>query len=145
MGTVMGRRHKDQKPTQSTPSPEKRSRPNRNPLRRGPSSRDMQTIPSPEESIVHLPPPPPRQESALSRPTKPPVEPPQSPPESQNTIDQSNGDTIMPAPINSSAIPHTNGVRADRDVPLSQPEQYPTPASIPAEVSIIKINGVSVY
>ena len=141
----MSRRQKDPKPTQPTSSPEKRSRPNRNPLRRGPGSRDMQTIPSPEESVVHLPPPPRRQEPALSSPTKPPVGAPQPQPEPQSTTEQSNGDTIMPAPISFPALPKTNGVMTNRDVAPSQPEHHPFPVPILAEVSTAMITCVLVY
>ncbi len=140
MGTVIGRRQKDPKPTQAAASPEKRSRPSRNPLRRGPSSRDMQTIPSPEESTVHLPSPSPRQEPALPRPTRsPPVERPQPPRESQHTNDLSNGDTILPAPLSSSALPQTNGVQASSDAVPPQPDHPLPPTSSSAEVSNVRI------
>lgn len=141
MGTVMGRRQKDPKPTQPAASPEKRNRPSRNPLRRGPSSRDMQIIPSPEDSTIHLPSPPLRREPAMPRPTTaPPVERPQPPPEPQRANERSNGDTILPPPLTPSALPQTNGVRASGDAIPRQPEQPLPPPPIPAEVSTVRIN-----
>ncbi len=141
MGTVMSRKSKDPKSTIPAASQEKRSRPNRNPLRRGPSSRDMQTIPSPEESTIHLPSPPPRQEPALSRPTRsPPIEQPEPPAQPQPSNDRSNGDTILSAPISSSALSQTNGVNASRDVAPLQPEPPLPITSVPAEVSTVKID-----
>lgn len=136
----MGRRQKDPKPTQPAASPEKRARPSRNPLRRGPSSRDMQTIPSPEDSTVHLPSPPPRQEPALPRPTTaPPIERPQPPSERHRAEERFNGNMISPAPLTSSALPQTNGVQASGDAISRQPEHRLPPTSIPVEVSIVRI------
>ena len=138
----MGRRQKDPKPTQPTASAEKRSRPNRNPLRRGPSSRDMQTIPSPEESILHLPSRSPRQEPASSpRATKASaVEQPRPPVEPQRATDQPNGDTIMPAPLRPSDGFQTNGVKASRDLAPTEPQPSPAPPAVTAEVSTVKFN-----
>ena len=135
LGTVIGR--KKEKKTERPPSPEKRMRSNLNPLRRGTSSRDMQTIPSPNASTVNLP--------SLSPPQEPPlpktvVSPPQealhSPVEQRRTGDQVNGDTISPAPRRTSSLPRANGVATNHE--LIQSEDIPPIPSQPkpAEVSI---------
>src|SRR6187551_1692895 len=53
LGTVMSRR-KESKQPESMPSPQKRGKPIRNPLRRGSSARDMHQIPSPSASMTEL-------------------------------------------------------------------------------------------
>ena len=63
LGTVMGRRKQDPNPPPQLPLPDKRSKPSRNPLRRGPSSRNMQQIPSPNASTTELPLSAPREEA----------------------------------------------------------------------------------
>ena len=53
LGTIMSRR-KESKQAESLPSPQKRGKPSRNPLRRGSSARDMHQIPSPNASMTEL-------------------------------------------------------------------------------------------
>ena len=122
------------------PSPEKRSRPTRNPLRRGPNSRqDMQTIPSPPMSSTHLPSSPPRREPPLSKvSTQQSNEQPQQRQERRQTDDQLNGDTIQEAPIRGSDLPMTNGVSKARDLPTAQTSEFapppgPPPGKAPSE------------
>ena len=55
LGTVISRRKTEAKGTEPLPSPDKRSKPGRNPLRRGPSTKNMQQLPSPSASTTDLP------------------------------------------------------------------------------------------
>lgn len=116
LGTVIGRK-KDKK-AERPPSPEKRSRSNVNPLRRGQISKDMQAIPSPDASTVNLPSVSPRQE------------PPSLPkPSTEEASDQARRRT--------SSLPRTNGFANNRDLPQSEDiPPVPTPPK-PVEVSII--------
>ena len=133
LGTVLGGR-KGAKGMERPPSPEKRPRGTRNPLRRGPSSRqDMQTIPSPPISTVHLPSSPPR--------TGPPpqLDPPSQsnnrvPPEveQRRRNDQLNGDTIQQAPTGVSTLPKTNGVpKSDDSTAVQEDTIVPPPGPPP--------------
>lgn len=124
LGTVMSRRKESKRPGERPSSPEKRARPNLNPLRRGTSSRNMQTIPSPDEEAMPLPKSPPRR-----RPMTPPNRSqtatlPQSPPEQRRTNGGVNGDAILPAPTRSSTIPATNGIQANA---VALEEEQPAP------------------
>lgn len=105
LGTMINRTRQTSKPLDRAGSPEKRSRPNLNPLRRGTSTRDMQTIPSPQGSAVNLPLPPlPRQPSIqLPDPEPQPLQEP------QRESHLSNGDTSRPPPVRSSSLPGPNG------------------------------------
>ena len=135
LGTVIGRK-KDKK-MERPPSPEKRTRSNLNPLRRGQSPKDMQSIPSPEASTVNLPSLASRREPAVPKPVVKPAEPAsRSPAEQRRTNDQVNGDTILPAPRRTSSLPRTNGAATNRE--LVQSEDIPPVPSAPKpeEVSI---------
>ena len=112
LGTVLGgRSNKGAKGMDRPPSPEKRSRPMRNPLRRGPSShQNMETIPSPPSSISNLPDSLSRQEAPLIQTaSSQSTERPRSQ-ERRLLNDQVNGDTIQPAPTRVSSLSGmTNG------------------------------------
>ena len=110
LGTMINRTRHTSRPLDRAGSPEKRSRPNLNPLRRGTSTRDMQTIPSPQGSAVNLPPPPlpsqPIPPQPTIRTTEPELQPPQEP---QRDDYLPNGDTSRPTPVRSSSLPGANG------------------------------------
>ena len=55
LGTVISRRKIEPKRTDRLPSPDKRSKPGRSPLRRGPSTKNMQQLPSPGASTTDFP------------------------------------------------------------------------------------------
>ena len=117
------------------PSPEKRSRPKRNPLRRGTSSHQkMETIPSPPESSSHLPQSPPQQEVPSINPaSSQSTERPRSQ-ERHLSNDQVNGDRIQPAPTRVSSLPGmTNGApsSANRDLVTVQEAQVAPPLGPP--------------
>ncbi|MCJ1260817.1 hypothetical protein MMC22_000680 [Lobaria immixta] len=130
LGTVVGRRRQNSKSADPPPTPEKSSRGTFNPLRRGTSSKNMQTIPSPEASIVNLPSSSPRREPALPPPSvsKPP-ETSQSSREQRRINDERNGDTILPAPSRSSTLPSPNGIQSNQD----QPQQLKKQSTAPLE------------
>ncbi|KAL8713629.1 MAG: hypothetical protein Q9225_006740 [Loekoesia sp. 1 TL-2023] len=114
LGTVMSRRKDGKKPSDRAPSPEKRSRPHLNPLRRGTSSKNMQTIPSPDEEAMPLPKFSPQREPATPQPNRSQTAAAsQSPPEQRRTNGGVNGDAIQPAPIRSSSLPMTNGIQTN--------------------------------
>ncbi|KAL8709412.1 MAG: hypothetical protein Q9220_005795 [cf. Caloplaca sp. 1 TL-2023] len=128
LGTVMGRRKDNKKSNDRAPSPEKRSRPHLN-LRRGTSSKNMQTIPSPEDEAMPLPKSPPQREQIFAQPTRSQtaaVSP--SPPEPRRTNGRLNGDTIQPAPTRSSSLPVSNGIQ--ENAPVKDEPQIPPPQSI---------------
>ena len=131
LGTVMSRRKADPSPIERTPSPEKRSRPSRNPLRRG-SSRNMQQIPSPNASTTELPTSPPRQQVPVTRDSFQ-SQPSQStfPPTDQRRAEPDvNGDIIEPVASREPSL--TNGNYAD---PRITAEPKPRPLStMPEEV-----------
>lgn len=132
LGTVIGR-SKDKK-GERPPSPDKRMRSNRNPLRRGQSSKDMQAIPSPDNSTVNLPPVLPPQEPPSSR-SKKSQESSRPPTEQRRASDQVNGDTISPAPKRTTSLPRTNGVSTDRE--LSASEDIPP---MPSPLKVIEVS-----
>ncbi len=123
----MGRRRQSSKPSEGPSFPEKRPRPNLNPLRRGTGSRTMRTIPSPEASVVNLASSSPRQEPV------PPVprvstsrEASQHPSEKSKVNDQRNGDDALPPPSRSSSLPGTNGnIQAHENQSTAPPEKLP--------------------
>lgn len=122
------------------PSPDKRSRAMRNPLRRGPSSRqDMETIPSspPGTSSVTLPSSPPRHGApSIEKASPQSMERLRSPQEERPSNDQFNGDNIQPAPIRTSSLPVTNGVSANTNRDLASVQENPTASPVKqAEVS----------
>ena len=135
LGTMIGRK-KDNK-SELPPTPEKRTRSNLNPLRRGQSSKDMQAIPSPDASTVNLSSST-RQEPPLPKPVIKPVEQVAgSPRERRRGNNEVNGDTISPAPTRTSSLPRTNGITTNND--LAQPQDIPlvpTPPK-PVEVSMV--------
>lgn len=137
----MGRRRQNSKSADPPPTPEKSSRGTFNPLRRGTSSKNMQTIPSPEASIVNLPSSSPRREPALPPPSvsKPP-ETSQSSREQRRINDERNGDTILPAPSRSSTLPSPNGIQSN----LDQPQQLKKQSTAPLEkLPEVCISGMS--
>ena len=109
LGTVLGGR-KGGKGIDRPPSPEKRSRGTRNPLRRGQSSKqNMETIPSPPMSATNLPSSPPRDQpplpsNSLLRERSRPEE------DHRRRKGQMNGDSAYQAPSRTSTFPMTNGV-----------------------------------
>lgn len=137
----MGRRRQNSKSTDLPPTPEKRSRGNLNPLRRGTSSKNMQTIPSPGASVVNLPSPSPRQENVSPPPnvSKPP-ETSQSPRQQRRINDERNGDTILPAPNRSLSLPPTNGIQSNQDQPQQLKKQSTAPVDKLPEVRISRIS-----
>lgn len=153
LGTVLGgRSNKGVKVMDRAPSPEKRSRPMRNPLRRGPSShQNMETIPSPPSSLSNLPQSPPRQGAPLIQTASQSTERPRSQ-ERRLLNDQVNGDTIQPAPTRVSTLPGMpNGISsaANRDLATVQESQVASPPGPPpgkmAEVSTIYYAGAVPY
>lgn len=120
---MLGRQNKGSKGMDRPLSPEKKSRTGRNPLRRGPSSRqDMQMLESPPQTSsgnVHSSPPrldhPLVQiESTRSR------EPRQNPEEQRRMNDTMNGDAIEPVPNRVSSMPMTNGLQSNRELATVQ-------------------------
>ncbi|KAI4240869.1 MAG: hypothetical protein L6R40_004864 [Gallowayella cf. fulva] len=128
LGTVMGRRKDDKKPGDRAPSPEKekRSRPQFS-LRRGTSSKNMQTIPSPDEEAMPMPSSPPNRKTSSPPPTRSQttaVSP--SPVERRRMNDTVNGDAILPAPSRSSSMPIQNGIQTNA-APVVENLQAPPP------------------
>lgn len=154
LGTVLGgRSNKGAKGMDRAPSPEKRSRPMRNPLRRGPSShQNMESIPSPPSSVSNLPRSPPRHEAPVNQTaSSQATERPRSQ-ERRPQNDQVNGDTIQPAPTRVSSLPGmTNGASssANRDLATVQETQAAPPPGPPpgkmVEVSTRDYRGVVRY
>ncbi|KAL8764663.1 MAG: hypothetical protein Q9194_006906 [Teloschistes cf. exilis] len=130
LGTVMSRR-KDSKNAGDRPSsPEKRSRPVLSGLRRGTSSKNMQTIPSPDEEAMPMPKSPPHRESSSPHPIRSQtMAASPSPPEPRRTSGRVNGDTIQPAPTRSSSLPVPNGLPASSSQVEEQPPVPPPPTS----------------
>ncbi|CAD6588961.1 MAG: hypothetical protein ASARMPRED_003840 [Alectoria sarmentosa] len=149
LGTVLGgRSNKGVKGMDRAPSPEKRSRPMRNPLRRGPSShQNMETIPSPPSSLSNLPHSPRRQEAPLIQTASQSTERPRSQ-ERRLLNDQVNGDTIQPAPTGLSTLPGMpNGISsaANRDLATVQETQAaPPPGPAPGKMAERDAEGYSV-
>ena len=154
LGTVLGgRSNKGVKGMDRPPSPEKRSRPMRNPLRRGTSShQNMESIPSPPSSASNLPLSPPRHATPLIETNTP--QSTERPPsqERRRLNDQVNGDTIQPAPTRVSSLPGmTNGTSgpANRDLATVQETQAAPPPGPPpgktAEVSTDHYGSVVRY
>ena len=137
LGTVLGggRSNKGAKAMDRAPSPEKRSRPMRNPLRRGTSShQNMESIPSPPSSSSHLPQSPPQPEAPLTQPV--PLQAAERPRSQERRVsnDQVNGDRIQPAPTRVSSLPGiTNGTSspANRDLATVQESQAASPPGPP--------------
>lgn len=112
IGTVMSRRRLTPKPSDSESSPEKRSRPNLNPLRRGTGSRNMQAIPSPEASVVNLNPSSPRREltppiprSSTTRESSQASQPPLA---IRKISDHRNGNDVLLPPSRAASFPIIN-------------------------------------
>ena len=154
LGTVLaGRSNKGAKGMDRPPSPEKRSRPMRNPLRRGTSShQNMESIPSPPSSASNLPVSPPRNATQLieTDTTQSTERPPSQ--ERRRLNDQVNGDTIQPAPTRVSSLPGmTNGTSgpANRDLATVQETQAAPPPGPPpgktAEVRTSQYGSVVRY
>ena len=119
LGTVMSRR-KDTKAEERTPSPEKRSRTSRNPLRRGPSSRNMQQIPSPDASTTELPTSPARQQTPIERRMSQSQASQRSQPSTEQRPSELDeyGNIIESAPMNGSVL--TNGTQASQGMAAEQ-------------------------
>lgn len=130
IGTVMSRRRLTPKPSDSASSPEKRSRPNLNPLRRGTGSRNMRAIPSPEASVVNLNPSSPRREpaSSLTRAstTRETSQAPQAPLAMRKISDHRNGDEVSLPPSRAASLPLINGSSKSQEKhPIAPPEKQP--------------------
>ena len=131
----MGRRRQNSKSIDRPSTPEKRSRPNLNPLRRGTSSKNMQTIPSPEASVVNL-----NSSSFHREPPSPqphvrtPTENFQPHAEQRRADDEMNGERTLPPPIRSSSLPTNNGAQASHDQAQRQDQQSMSAPEPPAEV-----------
>ncbi|MCJ1398211.1 hypothetical protein MMC11_001408 [Xylographa trunciseda] len=140
LGTVMSRRKADPSSIERTPSPEKRSRPSRNPLRRG-SSRNMQQIPSPDASTTELPTSPPRQQTPVARDfsENQPPQPISSPIYQRRAGPDVNGDFIEPVAPRESSL--TNGNYATS---RSMTEPKPRPLSTMPEEAERDSEGFSV-
>ncbi|MCJ1388852.1 hypothetical protein MMC18_001702 [Xylographa bjoerkii] len=140
LGTVMSRRKADPSSIERTPSPEKRSRPSRNPLRRG-SSRNMQQIPSPDASTTELPTSPPREQMPMTRDAfqSQSPQPTLSPTDQRRAEPDVNGDIIEPAAPRESSL--TNGNHA---TPRSTTEPKPRPLSTMPEEAERDSEGFSV-
>ena len=131
LGTVMSRRKVDPNSIERTPSPEKRSRSSRNPLRRG-SSRNMQQIPSPDASTTELPTSPPRQQASVTHdiyPSQPP-QPTLSPIDQRRAEPDVNGDIIEPVAQRESSL--TNGNHTNPRL-ITEPKVRPL-STMPEEV-----------
>lgn len=125
LGTVMSRRKEDKKAADRPPSPEKRSRPHFA-LRRGTSSKNMQTIPSPDEETMPMPKSPPQRETENAQPTRSQnVAVPPTPPQQRRTNGRVNGDAIEPAPTRSSTLPVVNGIQTDTTPVDEEPPHVP--------------------
>ncbi|KAL8665526.1 MAG: hypothetical protein Q9202_002231 [Teloschistes flavicans] len=130
LGTVMGRRKDSKNAGDRPPSPEKRSRPVLSGLRRGTSSKNMQTIPSPDEEAMPMPKSPRQRESSSPQPIRSQTMATSPlPPEPRRTSGRVNGDTIQPAPTRSSSLPVPNGVPANSSQVEEQPPVPPPPTS----------------
>lgn len=130
IGTVMSRRRLTPKPSDSASSPEKRSRPNLNPLRRGTGSRNMQAIPSPEASVVNLNPSSPRREPASPLPrastTRETSQAPQSPLAIRKISDHRNGNDVSLPPSRAASLPIINGSsKSQEKQPIAPLEKQP--------------------
>ena len=138
----MSRRKVETSSTERTPSPEKRSRPSRNPLRRG-SSRNMQQIPSPDASTTELPSSPPRQRTPLIHDSVR-SQPPQStlPPIDQRRAEPDvNGDVIEPVIPREPSLTNGNNTAPKS---ISEPKNRPL-STMPEEViSIAGISGIQI-
>lgn len=127
IGTVMSRRRLTPKPSDSAPSPEKRSRPNLNPLRRGTGSRNMQAIPSPEASVLNLNPSSPRREPTSPLPRASTTrETPQAPQSPTAISDHRNGNDVLLPPSRAASLPIINGSsKSQEKQPIAPPEKNP--------------------
>jgi hypothetical protein len=132
LGTIINRTRHNPRPSDRAGSPEKRSRPHLNPLRRGTSTRDMQTIPSPQGSTINLPPPP----MPLQHATAPTVLEPRLLQEPRREGHQPNGDTSPPPPVRSPSLSEANGTypTATSTAPLE--DQSAAPPGKLAEVRL---------
>lgn len=130
LGTMINRTRNSSKPLDRAGSPEKRTRPNLNPLRRGTSTRDMQAIPSPQDSAINLPPPPLPPQPRID-PTDPAPQPSQ---ELRRESHLPNGDTLRPPPVRSSSLPGANGALPTALTTTSEEHQSNVPQEKQAEV-----------
>lgn len=137
LGTIINRTRHNPRPSDRAGSPEKRSRPHLNPLRRGTSTRDMQTIPSPQGSAINLPPPPmPPQPTVAST-----VPDPQPLPDSRRESHQPNGDTPPPPPVISPSLSEANGTFPIATSTAPPENESPAPLGKPAEVCLPVLLG----
>ncbi|KAL9101259.1 MAG: hypothetical protein Q9163_003457 [Psora crenata] len=117
-GTVLARQEKSSKGADRRLSPDKQLRTGRNPLRRGPTSRqDMQQIDSPpQSSSSHLPPQAPDPDDPLMRnAAKQPINRPTNPPQAAASINDSTG-PAMPALTEVRGAPMANGIQNSDDL-----------------------------
>lgn len=141
LGTVLSRPNKSSKGMERAPSPEKRPRGSRNPLRRGQSSKqDMQAIPSPPRTPPSLPSQtpssPPKTEirnfggASIDR-TDGFVASSSTPP-GNNPV---NGDAIQQAPKRVSTMPMSNGLQNGRDLVASSEIDPAKPVNVNSTLS----------
>ena len=148
LGTVLGgRSSKGAKAMDRAPSPEKRSRPLRNPLRRGQGShQNMEAIPSPPSSSSHLPQSPLQHEAPLTQPaSSQPTESPRSQGPGLSN-DQVHGGSSQAAPTRVSSLPGlTNGTSssANRDLATVQETQAASsPGAPPGKVAEVSTSNL---
>ena len=135
LGTVISRRKQDTNPPPPMPSPDKRSKSSRNPLKRGPSSRNMQQIPSPNASTSELPLSLPRQETLPKTTVSDQQRSDRALLEQQNTREELNGEPMRPSASETLGSTLTNGAHSDRGImPLQELHSRPS-TSKPEEVS----------
>ena len=126
LGTVISRRKQDPNPPPRMPSPEKRSKSSRNPLKRGPSSRNMQQIPSPNASTSELPLSLPRQETLPKTTVSDPQRSDRTSSEQLNTRGELNGESMRHGRPNTNKASLTNGAHPDQGaMPLQELNSKP--------------------
>ena len=121
LGTVIGRRKDDRKATERPPSPEKRTRSTLNPLRRGASSRNMQTLPSPDASTTNL------GITSQASERDPSRDDPRISQQRESNERREAALSNSLTPVRSSSLPQANGISNDHEPRLTQEEtaQFP--------------------
>ena len=128
LGTVISRRKQDTNPPPRMPSPDKRSKSSKNPLKRGHSSRNMQQIPSPNASTSELPLSMPQQESSQIPNASNQQRLGLALSEQQSTRGELNGESVRP---NTSEVSMTNGAHVDHGVmPLQELHSKPSTSKV---------------
>lgn len=141
----MGRRKQDPNPPPQLPSPDKRSKSSKNPLRRGPSSRNMQQIPSPNASTTELPLSTPREEAPVQSTIRQPSLAKTPSLEPQNERGELNGDVGHPA-SDAFHIPNmTNGTPVDQNASRPEVPQSRPSSAKPEEARILLDRAQNMY